>query len=198
LAALALSACGGTQPLAVEPISPYGPMNYGTVLVGDSLSYNWSGESSAVPLATTIYDLIPQPFIDAGISGNTSCAMWARFEADVMSYAPLAVIIWAGTNDVRTGLTSVACVKDMAQTAAQAGARVLILTIPPSPALDQNAIAAWNDALAALAADYHYVLVDDASALAPGGAANFIGDGVHLNQTGYDLVWSVLSYSILG
>jgi acyl-CoA thioesterase I len=192
-----LIGCGDSAPVATVPAAAP-PTDGQVILMGDSITYNWSGQNPAVPLATTIYSLIPD-VIDMGISGNTSCAMWDRFDRDVVAYKPRVLIILAGTNDVRSGLTSTKCVAAMVAVATQEiGARVVVATIPPSPALDQNAIEAWNNQLDALVWEYRdsrysVQLADYWTAMYPGGATEFISDGVHPNQLGYDMMWSVLS-----
>lgn len=202
--AIMLAGCDSSTPSlpAIPPVTAVPPQDGQVLLIGDSITYNWSGQNPAVPLATTIYDLIPG-VVDMGISGNTSCAMWDRFDSDVVDYKPKVVVILAGTNDVRSGLTSTKCVAAMVATAIQEiGARVVIATIPPSPALNQDAIRAWNDQLDALVGEYaisgySVKLADYYSAMTPGGATEFISDGVHPNQTGYDIMWSVLA-SLVG
>jgi hypothetical protein len=65
--------------------------NQTVVFMGDSITYIW-GLSSASP----VFQQHPS-WIDAGVGGNTSGQMVARFQKDVIARLPSAVAIVAGT-----------------------------------------------------------------------------------------------------
>jgi lysophospholipase L1-like esterase len=67
------------------------------VFMGNSITYLW-GQSAISP----IFQQHPS-WIDAGISGQTSGQMIARFQTDVVARHPSVVAILAGTNDVYPG-----------------------------------------------------------------------------------------------
>lgn len=60
------------------------------VFFGDSIIEHWNIEQS----------FPGQPYINRGISGQTTSQMLVRFRQDVISIHPKAVIILAGTNDI--------------------------------------------------------------------------------------------------
>ena len=62
-----------------------------------------------------------QPFVNRGISGQTSSQMLARMFQDVIALKPAAVVILAGTNDISraTGAVTAQMVEDNIQAMAQ-------------------------------------------------------------------------------
>jgi lysophospholipase L1-like esterase len=69
------------------------------VFFGDSITDNW-------PLA----EYFPgKPYVNRGISGQTTAQMLVRFRQDVVALRPRAVVILAGTNDIagNTGPTRI-------------------------------------------------------------------------------------------
>lgn len=74
-------------------------------------------------------------FRNAGVGGNTSAMMLARFATDVVAYKPPIVIIEGSTNDPRTSVpsaTTEANMLAMFQAAFAAGCKVVTTTIPPA------------------------------------------------------------------
>jgi acyl-CoA thioesterase-1 len=119
--------------------------NQTVVFMGDSITYIW-GLSSVSPA----FQQHPS-WIDAGVGGNTSGEMVARFQQDVIAKLPSVVAILAGTNDVYPGWTlcgaggptdSCHNIMWMVSRAQSNGIRPILATIPP-----------WgcNEALCALA-----------------------------------------------
>ena len=55
-----------------------------------------------------------KPYVDRGISGQTTPQMLVRFRADVIALQPKAVVILAGTNDLsgNTGPTTLEAIED--------------------------------------------------------------------------------------
>jgi lysophospholipase L1-like esterase len=192
LLAVLLAACGNSTSTNTSMSTPPSAIEQGQVaLMGDSLSAYWAGQNDNIPVSPNLYQLIPG-IIDAGVPGNTSEAMWARFSQDVLQYAPRTVLIWAGTNDIQTyAEPSTEYVQEMADEAKAQGAKVVILTIPPSPALNQTAIAQWNAQLLALGlpvADISEALLNATPPL----SQYFYKDGIHLNNAGYAVAWSAI------
>jgi acyl-CoA thioesterase I len=165
------------------------------VFMGDSITEGWDLEKS----------FPGKPYINRGISGQTSSQMLLRFRQDVIDLGPKVVLILAGTNDFaeNTGPVTLPQVEgnlmSMAQLAAANGIRVALCSVLPSvrfgwhPELENPAprIAAINDWMKAYAADKGYVYVDYYSAMkdAAGGLpSNLSRDGVHPLPAGYAIM----------
>jgi lysophospholipase L1-like esterase len=71
--------------------------NQTVVFIGDGITYI-KGGSSGSPVFQQ-----HASWIDAGVSGNTSGQIVARFQTDVIERLPSTVAILAGTNDVYPG-----------------------------------------------------------------------------------------------
>src|SRR5205823_4891835 len=78
-----------------------------------------------------------KPFINRGISGQTTPQMLIRFAPDVIALKPKVVVILAGTNDLagNTGLMTVGSIEDnmrsMAELAILHGIRVVFASVLP-------------------------------------------------------------------
>lgn len=168
------------------------------VLMGDSLTFRWSEE--ALPAVTGAR------IVNRGIPGQISTQLLLRFEDDVVSLKPVAVVILAGTNDLR-GLAGAATAQmqpairriarnltAMADIADARRVRVILCAVPPvdkgqaAEARDPSVIAAANDWLRRFAAERGYAFLDYHAALAgPDGLirAEYTSDGLHLSRAGY-------------
>src|SRR3970040_368180 len=62
------------------------------VFMGDSITEFWSTVNSEY--------FSGKPYVNRGISGQTSPQMLVRFRADVIALQPTAVVILAGINDI--------------------------------------------------------------------------------------------------
>ena len=60
------------------------------VFIGDSITDGWRLEES----------FPGKPYVNRGISGQTTAQMLVRFYPDVLALKPAAVVIFAGTNDI--------------------------------------------------------------------------------------------------
>jgi acetyl esterase/lipase/lysophospholipase L1-like esterase len=163
-----------------------------TVLMGDSITDNWTRGDPALFEAGTV---------GRGIGGQTSPQMLARFRQDVVALHPRVVHIMAGTNDI-AGNTGPATVQDyqsnilaMIELARANDIAVVLAGIPPSRKLfwrgdldPRPLIRELNGWLRAVAFDNGHVFVDYATVLADaeGGLRADLGnDGVHPNRVGY-------------
>src|SRR6476660_985853 len=78
-----------------------------------------------------------KPYIDRGISGQTTPQMLIRFRPDVIALKPRVVVILAGTNDLagNTGPTTLEAIEDnltsMADLATANGIRVVFASVLP-------------------------------------------------------------------
>ena len=209
-----LAACGGTSTdpsstgdstATVQeqiPLPSGGPV---IAFMGDSITQYWSGGAPAYP-KVSITTLVPGA-IDAGVAGETTEEMQQRFATDVLAKKPDVVVILGGTNDLRLLQNpSTSAIDDMAASAAAAGIRVVIGTVPPSElwlgstfltqAETTPAILRFNFELKRVAAAQGYFVVDYYSAMVnPDGSSNqdlFLSDHIHPNAAGYAVMWGAL------
>jgi lysophospholipase L1-like esterase len=153
-----------------------------------------------------------KPYIDRGISGQTTPQMLVRFRQDVIDLHPRAVVILGGSNDIAgntgpmTPEMTEANWQSMAELAKANGIAVIFASLPPStdfpwkkglkPAEKIRALNAWLKEYCARASltylDVYSVLTD-----ADGGMKEGISlDGVHPNAKGYALMEPVTQAAI--
>lgn len=174
------------------------------VFLGDSITDGWK-------LAQTFPD---QPYVNRGISGQTTAQMLVRMYPDVINLKPAALIILAGTNDIsrNTGPVTLAQIADdfraMTELAKAHGIKVILCTVmpvsdytsrkqterrPPADILKLNAwLKEYAAASGAILADYYAATVDEKGFLKDG----FSGDGLHPNARGYELMAPVAASAI--
>jgi len=161
------------------------------VFMGDSITEGWH-----------LSDSFPgKPYLNRGISGQTTPQMLVRFRQDVIALKPNAVVILAGTNDIagNTGPETPEQIEDnlasMADLAAANHIRVVLCSILPAvdygwkpgmtPAPKIVAINAWMKAYAAekgyVYVDFHTAMKDEHDGL----PATLSRDGVHPLPEGY-------------
>lgn len=145
-----------------------------------------------------------KPYIDRGISGQTTAQMVVRFRQDVIDLHPKAVVILGGTNDVagNMGPMTPEMTQDnwrsMAELAKVNGIAVIFASLTPStdfpwrpglkPAPKIRALNAW---LKDYCASHGAIYLDVYSVLtnADGGMKEGLHlDGVHPNAKGYALM----------
>jgi lysophospholipase L1-like esterase len=174
------------------------------VFMGDSITDGWK-----------LTQYFPgKPYVNRGISGQTTPQMLVRMFEDVINLKPAAVIIYAGTNDIarNTGPSTIEMVEEnfqaMSELAMAHGIKVILCSItpvsdygprkmtdgrPPSDILKVNTwLKAYAARIHAVYADYFAVLVDDKGMLKDG----FSRDGLHPNEKGYDLMAPVAAAAI--
>ncbi|HEV8592576.1 MAG TPA: GDSL-type esterase/lipase family protein, partial [Pyrinomonadaceae bacterium] len=105
------------------------------VFMGDSITDSWK-----------LVEFFPgKPYVNRGISGQTTPQMLIRFRPDVIDLKPKVVVILAGTNDLagNTGPTTVKAIEDnllsMAELARLNGIRVVLASILPVSDYNKNA-----------------------------------------------------------
>jgi lysophospholipase L1-like esterase len=174
------------------------------VFMGDSITIGWHLDES----------FPGKPYVNRGISGQTTPQMLVRMFPDVIDLKPAAVIILAGTNDIarNTGPETPTMIEEnfqaMTELAQAHGIKVILCSITPiadygptkmsegRPPADIVKINAWLKEYAAKAhaiyADYFSPLVDDKGALKPG----ISRDGLHPNPDGYKLMVPVAEAAI--
>ncbi len=153
-----------------------------------------------------------KPYVNRGISGQTTPQMLIRFRPDVLALQPRVVVILAGTNDIsgNTGPTTLAAIEDnlasMAELARAHKISVVLASVLPVSDYDKTKdgqpiirtgqrppeqIKALNEWLKKYAADngatyldYYSAVVDDKGYL----QAELSEDGLHPNAKGYALM----------
>jgi lysophospholipase L1-like esterase len=166
------------------------------VFMGNSITEGWQ---------PNFRDMFPgKPYINRGISGQTTPQMLVRFRQDVVALKPKVVVILAGTNDIagNTGPSTLEMIENnlasMAEIAKANGIRVVMASVLPAfdypwkpglePAPKIVALNAWIKDYAqkngAVYLDYHTPMRDEKNGL----KAELSGDGVHPNDAGYKIM----------
>src|SRR6266481_3587162 len=169
------------------------------VFLGDSITEAWD-------LSIFFKD---KPYVNRGISGQTTPQILLRFRQDVIALKPQIVVILAGTNDIaeNTGPISLEAIEDnlksMVDLASKNGVRPILASVLPAAAFPWRPeirpiekILALNQWIKEYAAregigfvDYYSAMVDDQHGLKP----ELSGDGVHPNEAGYAIMASLVS-----
>ncbi len=154
-----------------------------------------------------------KPYVNRGISGQTTPQMLLRFQQDVIALQPKVVVILAGTNDIagNTGPMSLEQIldniKSMTQLAQANDIKVVLASV--LPAFDypwrtglnpDKKIPALNEMIEAFAEAAEVEYLDYFSAMTDGknGMMSDLGhDGVHPNKKGYQLMAPLAEKAIL-
>ncbi len=188
---------------ADRKLGPPRPGQTRVVFMGDSITAGWKLRRS----------FPGKPYINRGISGQTSSQMLLRFRPDVIALRPRVVLILAGTNDLagNTGPVTLAETEgnlaSMAQLARANHIRVVLCSVLPSvhywwhPQLKNPAprIVRLNRWIRAYARQHHEVYVNyyRAMADATGGLPHRLSpDGVHPSLAGYAVMAPLASAGI--
>ncbi len=173
-------------------LGPPAPRENRVVFMGDSITEGWGRPSRFFP---------NKPYINQGISGQTTPQMLVRFRPDVIALKPRVVVLLAGTNDIagNTGPMTPQMTQDnlasMVELARANGLRVVLASVLPAydfawrPRLEPaKKIAALNTWIKDYASrnrivylDYYTPMVDERGGL----KAALTADGVHPNEAGY-------------
>ena len=183
------------------------------VFMGDSITDSWDDPKYG--------GFFPgKPYINRGISGQTTPQMLIRFRADVIALKPKVVVILAGTNDIagNTGPMSLEAIEDnlisMAELARVNKIRVVLASVLPisdyektkegkpiirSAQRPPGEIKALNDWMRKYAADSHAMYLDYYSAMVDDKGFlkdELSDDGLHPNQKGYDVMAPLAEHAI--
>lgn len=166
------------------------------VFMGDSITDGWK-----------LAEYFPgKPYINRGISGQTTPQMLIRFRPDVIALKPKAVVILAGTNDIagNTGPMTLEMIENnyasMAELAKTNGIKVIFSSVLPihdygktkmSERRSPENILKLNEWLKAYCKanghvylDYFSKTIDDKGML----KAELANDGLHPNAEGYKIM----------
>jgi lysophospholipase L1-like esterase len=179
------------------------PSESRVVFMGDSITDAWQ-----LPRYGGFFP--GKPYIDRGISGQTTPQMLLRLRADVIDLKPKAVVILAGTNDIagNTGpMTNEEIegnLQSMSELARAAGIKVVLSSITPvsnyhvmpggnpqTSARPMDRIKAVNDWIKQYAAANGHVYLDYFSAMTDASGllrAELSADDLHPNAEGYKIM----------
>ena len=175
------------------------------VFLGDSITDGWHNPANG--------GFFPgKPYVNRGISGQTTPQMLIRFRPDVIALKPEVVVILAGTNDIagNTGPMTLDSIEDnlasIAELARAHGIRVVLASLLPVSDYEKTPdgqvrnqttrrppqqIKALNDWMKKYAADnkmtyldYYSAMVDDKGFLKD----ELSNDGLHPNAQGYQVM----------
>ena len=182
------------------------------VFMGDSITDLWSRAAGG---------FFPgRPYINRGISGQTTQQMMIRFRPDVIALQPKAVVILAGTNDIagNTGPMTLAMTEDnlatMAELARVHGIRVVLGSLLPVSDYSTNRdgkpikqterrppgqIKALNEWIKRYANENGYGYLDYFTAMVDGIGMlkkELSDDGLHPNAAGYAVMQPLVEHAI--
>jgi lysophospholipase L1-like esterase len=179
-------------------LNPPAPGENRVVFLGDSITDSWD-----------LTKYFPgRPYVNRGISGQTTPQMLIRFRQDVISLQPKVVVLLAGTNDIagNTGPMTLENIEanyaSMAELARAHGIRIVFSSVTPVNGYGESAqrffplrspqkIINLNQWLKDYAArngdvylDYFTAMVDDKAML----RRDLSEDGLHPNPAGYKVM----------
>jgi len=167
------------------------------VFMGDSITDEWGRKYGKF--------FPDKPYVNRGISGQTTPQMLIRFRPDVIALKPKVVVILAGTNDLagNTGPSTMEAIEDnltsMAELAKANGIRVVLASLlpvcdyikpqtarrPPEKIIELNR---WMKEYAAknglVYLDYYSAMLDDKKMF----RQELTYDGLHPNDAGYEIM----------
>jgi lysophospholipase L1-like esterase len=166
------------------------------VFYGDSITDAWK-----------LAEYFPgKPYVNRGISGQTTPQMLVRLRPDVLALKPKVLVILAGTNDIasNTGPMTLEMIQDnyasIAELARAHGIRVVFASVLPihdygrvkmserRPMEKINALNEWLKKYSAeqghVYLDYYSKMLDDKGLL----RAELAADGLHPNADGYKIM----------
>lgn len=166
------------------------------VFMGNSITDGW------IKLSPDFFS--ENPYIDRGISGQTTPQMLVRFRQDVIDLAPKVVVILAGINDIagNTGPSSLQMIEDnlasMSQLAKANGIKVVLSSVLPAysfpwrPGIDPvEKIIDLNKWIKEFAHKNGFIYLDYYSSMGDerkGLQKDLTKDGVHPNLAGYKIM----------
>ncbi len=167
------------------------------VFMGDSITDGWGRHYGK---------FFPgKPYVNRGISGQTTPQMLVRFRPDVIALKPKVVVILAGTNDIagNTGPMTLEQIEDnfmsMAELARANGIRVVLSSVmpvcdyikpqterrPPETIVRLNRwLKDYGERNGAVYLDYYSAMLDGKGML----KQELTFDGLHPNDAGYEVM----------
>jgi lysophospholipase L1-like esterase len=153
-----------------------------------------------------------KPYINRGISGQTTPQMLIRFKPDVVNLKPSVVVILAGINDIagNTGSSTLEMIEDnlssMVEIAQANGVRVVLSSVLPAydfpwrPGLEPaEKVIKLNVWIKNFAETHKCVYLDYFTPMSDekhGMKADYSQDGVHPTMTGYKIMEPLVEEAI--
>lgn len=177
-------------------LPPPAPGKNRVVFMGDSITDAWGPPRA---------EFFPgEPYINRGISGQTTPQMLIRFRQDVIALQPKVVVILAGTNDIagNTGPSTLEMIENnlmsMVDLARANGIRIVLASVLPAssypwkpgmhPATEILALNQWMkdycEKYNCVYLDYYAAMVNPESGM----KKELTIDGVHPNGAGYQVM----------
>lgn len=174
------------------------------VFMGDSITEFW-------PVLCPDF-FVGKPYINRGISGQTTPQMLIRFRADAIDLQPSIVVLLAGANDIagNTGPSTLEMILNniisMAELAKANQIKMILCSLLPAydfpwktGSFPAEKIVTFNTMLKEYAdeneilyLDYYTAMVDERKGL----KANYAEDGVHPNKAGYEVMGPIVEKGI--
>ena len=174
------------------------------VFMGNSITQGWIEKRPGF--------FANRPYINRGISGQTTPQMLIRFRQDVIALQPRVVVILAGTNDIagNTGPSTLEMIEDnlasMAELAQANGIRVVLSSVlpvfdypwkpglkPANKIIDLNMwIKKYCEKKGFIYLDYFTSLADEKNGM----KSSLTTDGVHANVAGYKVMEPLVENAI--
>ena len=176
------------------------PTSNNIVFMGDSITEFWKTNDP------TFFS--ENPFIDRGISGQTTSEMLHRFQQDVIDLKPSTVVILAGINDIAENSGPITLneilenIKAMVALANENHVKVILCSVLPANKFNwkpnikpEDKVIELNQLIENYAiqnkilyVDYYSKMVDDEKGL----QLQYGEDGVHPNLEGYKVMEGIL------
>jgi acyl-CoA thioesterase I len=173
------------------------------VFMGDSITEGW-GQKGAATFPDHGEFFPGKPYVNRGISGQTTPQMLVRFRQDVIDLKPKVVVLLAGTNDIAENTGKITLreiggnIASMSELSRANGIQVVLCSVLPAsefrwhpglePAPKIRALNAW---IKDYAAKSGYVYVDYYASMSNSGGGlktELSPDGVHPNKAGYEIM----------
>lgn len=186
-------------------VSAPAPGEERVVFMGDSITDGWGKRYGK---------FFPgKPYINRGISGQTTPQMLIRFRPDVIALKPKVVVILAGTNDIagNTGPSTLEMIEDnmasMVDLAQKNNIRVVLSSVMPVCDYIQNqtrrrpneTIIELNKWIKSYAASHHAIYLDYYTPMLDDKGVfkqEITFDGLHPNTAGYDIMMPLAQKAI--
>jgi len=167
--------------------------NNRVVFMGNSITEGWLSDSTSF--------FYTKPYINRGISGQTTPQMLIRLQQDVVDLKPAALVILAGINDIagNTGPSTIDMISDNIQSMAHIAhanqIKVIISSVLPADDFPWKAdmdpapkVRSLNNQLASFASEQGFTYLDYYPSMSTEDGAmlpHFTNDGVHVTPAGY-------------
>lgn len=185
-------------------LPPLGEAQQRVVFMGNSITIGW--------LHSHPEFFENKPYVNRGISGQTTPQMLVRFRTDVLAIDAAAVVILAGTNDIagNTGPSTLEMIldniKSMTEIAQANDVKVILCSVLPAydypwrPRMDPHIkIPKLNAMIKDYAEKNNVFYLDYFSALEDGNNGlipSYTDDGVHLTRAGYEVMEPLLENAL--